>query len=78
MSDQSIDSVDRPRWMGVGRSAEQDSRAAAAAAARAAITGSDPKLVLVFASITHDPAQVQEGIREVAGDVPVLGCTTHG
>ena len=35
-------------------------------------------MLLVFAAITHDPAAVQEGIREVAGDVPVLGCTTHG
>ena len=77
MSD--VDKVaDRPRWMGVGRSAEQDSRAAAANAARDAIVGPDTKLVLVFAAITHDPAEVQEGIREVAGDVPVLGCTTHG
>ena len=67
-----------PRWMGVGRSAEQDSRTAAANAARDAIVGTDTKLVLVFAAITHDPAAVQEGIREVAGDVPVLGCTTHG
>ena len=77
MSD--VDKVaDRPRWMGVGRSAERDSRTAAATAARAAIVNPDTKLVLVFAAITHDPAAVLEGIREVAGDVPVLGCTTHG
>ena len=73
-----LNTADRPRWMGVGRSAEQDSHAAAAAAARAAVVGADPKLVLVFAAITHDPAAVQEGIREVVGEVPVLGCTTHG
>lgn len=66
------------RWMGVGRAGGADSRAAAIEAARAAVTGTDPKLLLVFAAITHDPALVQEGIREVVGDVPVLGCTTHG
>jgi hypothetical protein len=73
-----VDTDGRQRWMGVGRSVVQDSREAAAAAARDAITGEDTKLLLVFAAITHDPAAVQEGIREVAGDVPVLGCTTHG
>jgi len=66
------------RWMGVGRSTGDDSRAAAVEAARAAVTGPEPKLLLVFAAITHDPALIQEGIREVAGDTPVLGCTTHG
>jgi hypothetical protein len=73
-----VDTGGRQRWMGVGRSVVQDSREAAAAAARDAITGEDTRLLLVFAAITHDPAAVQEGIREVAGDVPVLGCTTHG
>src|SRR5437763_269856 len=73
-----VDADGRQRWMGVGRSVVQDSREAAVAAARAAITGEDTKLVLVFAAITHDPAAVQEGIREVVGEVPVLGCTTHG
>jgi hypothetical protein len=66
------------RWMGVGRAGGADSRAAAVEAARTAVTGTDPKLLLVFAAITHDPALVQEGIREVVGEVPVLGCTTHG
>src|SRR5947209_10017890 len=66
------------RWMGVGRGTGTDSRAAAIDAARAAVTGTEPKLLMVFAAITHDPAAVQEGIREVVGDVPVIGCTTHG
>jgi hypothetical protein len=70
--------MEKNRWMGVGRAAGTDSRAAATEAARAAVTGPEPKLLLVFAAITHDPALVQEGIREVVGDVPVLGCTTHG
>ncbi len=66
------------RWMGVGRSAAPDSRLAAAAATRVAITGPDAKLLLAFSAITHDPAQIQEGIAEVAPGIPVLGCTTHG
>lgn len=70
--------MERNRWMGVGRAGGPDSRAAAAEAARTAVTGTGPKLLMVFAAITHDPAVVQAGIREVVGDVPVIGCTTHG
>jgi hypothetical protein len=64
--------------MGVGRSADADSRAAAAAAARDAMVGTDAKLFLVFSGIAHDLAAVQEGVEEVARDVPVIGCTTGG
>ena len=66
------------RWVGVGRSASVDSHAAGMAAARDAVTGADAKLVLVFAAITHDLAAVQAGVLEVAGAVPLIGCTTHG
>jgi hypothetical protein len=65
--------------MGVGRSAAgQASRAAGATAARAAVVGEEPRLLLVFAAISHDLGAVQDGVREVAGGVPVIGCTTHG
>src|SRR5690349_22594315 len=73
----SADALGR-RWMGVGRSGESDSRTAAATATRTAITGSEPKVLLVFSAITHDPAAVLAGIRDVAPGVPVVGCTTHG
>jgi hypothetical protein len=66
------------RWMGVGRAGGSDSRAAGATAVRAALTGPDPKLVLVFAGIAHDLVAVQEGIGDVVAGVPLLGCTTHG
>ncbi|WP_344613110.1 FIST signal transduction protein [Dactylosporangium salmoneum] len=69
---------DGRRWMGVGRSAESDSRAAARAAARAAVRGAEPKLFIAFTAITHDQAEVLAGLREVAGSVPVAGCTTNG
>jgi hypothetical protein len=66
------------RWMGVARSAEADSRAAAATAARAAIVGPDPKLLVVFFAISHDPHEVVAGIRDVTTGIPVIGCSTHG
>jgi hypothetical protein len=69
---------ERRRWMGVGRSAEKDSRAAALASAREAITGPAPKLLMVFAAIDHDPAALMEGFREAAPGASVVGCTTHG
>jgi hypothetical protein len=66
------------RWFGVGRSTSRDSYAAGAEAARAALTGPDAKLLLVFAAISHDLAALQSGVQDVAGPVPVIGCTTHG
>jgi hypothetical protein len=64
--------------MGAGRSENRDSRAAGAAAARAAVVGAEPKLLIVFAAISHDPAALLDGIGSVVPDVPVIGCSTHG
>lgn len=69
---------DDRRWMGVGRSRNRDSPAAGAEAARAALVGRQPKLLMVFAGIDHDPAALLDGLREVAAEVPVIGCSTHG
>ncbi|GAA3215349.1 FIST signal transduction protein [Dactylosporangium siamense] len=66
------------RWLAVGRSDSPDTRTAAATATRSAMTGPEPKLVIVFSAITHDPAAVLDGVRQVAAGVPVVGCTTHG
>jgi hypothetical protein len=66
------------RWMGVGRRADSDSRTAARTAAVEALVGDDPKLVVVFFAITHDAGAIVAGIREVAPDVPLIGCSTHG
>ncbi len=66
------------RWMGVGRSQLEDSCAAAVAAVDAAIRGEEPKLLIAFAAITHDPAAVVASLRKAAPGVPVVGCTTHG
>src|SRR6266480_3687080 len=51
------------RWFGVGRSDLAASYEAGAEAARAALAGADPKLLLVFAAITHDLAALQAGDR---------------
>jgi hypothetical protein len=71
-------SMQQRRWMGVGRSAEPDSRTAATEAARSAMTGPEAKLLLVFAGIDHDPAALLDAFRAVAPGVAVVGCTTHG
>ena len=71
-------SRDGRRWMGVGQSEHRDSRTAAMAAGRAALVGDDPKLLIVFAGIDHNGAAMLDGLRAVADDVPVIGCSTHG
>jgi hypothetical protein len=68
----------RRRWMGVGRSDDADARRAGARAARLALAGDEPRLLVVFGSIRYDPAELLAGIRESAGDTPVIGCSTHG
>jgi hypothetical protein len=66
------------RWLGVGHSDLPGHREAGADAARRAVTGTDPRLLVVFCSVHRDPAEVLAGIREVAGDVPLIGCSSGG
>lgn len=66
------------RWMGVGRSTENGSAVAAAAATHQAVRGDGPKLLLVFASAAHDPAEVARGVGAAAPGVPMIGCSAHG
>ncbi len=61
------------RWLSVGSSADADSHRAGAAAATAALTGSEPRLLVVFRTTDHDPAQVLAAINEVSGGVPLAG-----
>ncbi|MGC9668431.1 FIST signal transduction protein [Planosporangium sp. 12N6] len=61
------------RWLSVGSSAATDPRAAAEAAVTAALTGADPKLLLVFCAARHDPRAVLAGVRSVAAGVPLIG-----
>jgi hypothetical protein len=64
------------RWFGVGFYG--GARAAGARAADDALVHDDPKLLIVFCSQAHDLRQLLGQIRERAGDVPLIGCTTAG
>jgi hypothetical protein len=64
------------RWFGVGFCG--GARAAGARAADDALVHDDPKLLIVFCSQTYDLRQLLGQIRERAGDVPLIGCTTAG
>jgi hypothetical protein len=66
------------RWIGVGSSAAKGSREAGIEAATAALTGSDPKLLVVFVSPAHDLQALLAGIRSVAPETPLIGCSTAG
>ena len=66
------------RWIGVGSSGQPDSRAAGAAAALEAIQGPSAKLLIAFASPSHDLQPLISGIRGLLPDVPLIGCTTSG
>ncbi len=66
------------RWVGSGWSDAADSHKAGEEAARAALVGDDPGLVVVFASPAHDLEALQAGMRDVVGDAPIVGCTSSG
>ena len=66
------------RWFGVGRSALSDSAKAGAMAAAAAVVGEDAKLIVVFASASHDLGALLGGIRGRTGATPLIGCSTAG
>ncbi|MGO1057159.1 FIST signal transduction protein [Crossiella sp. CA198] len=66
------------RWLGVGSAAGPDAAIAAFRAASGALNGEDARLLLVFASVVYDPAQVAEGLAMAAPGVPVIGCSSRG
>lgn len=66
------------RWIAVGGSCEGDSLAAGRAAAGEALAGPDPKLLITYCADSHDAEAVLAGIHSVAGDVPLIGCSTAG
>jgi hypothetical protein len=63
------------RWLGSGCAAGLPPREAGARAARQALSGPDPALLVVFCSALLDPAEVLAGVHEVAGEVPLVGCS---
>ena len=64
------------RWFGVGFC--EGAPGAGASAAGDALVHDDPRLLIVFCSPAHDLRQLLRQIRERAGDVPLIGCTTAG
>lgn len=66
------------RWLGVGSGCAREPARAGADAARAAITGADPKLLLVFAGADIDLDPLLASIAETAPGVPLVGATTAG
>lgn len=71
-------SLPASRWLGVGSSVLSDSRSAGLEAATAALTQPDAQLLLAFYSDNHDAAALAAGISEVAGGIPVVGCSSVG
>jgi len=66
------------RWVGVGYSSEPDPSQAGMAAASAALRGRETRLVVVFASPAYDLEALHRSIRDLAPDVPLIGCSTAG
>ena len=66
------------RWFGVGTSNKRDSAVAGRDAAKAALAGADPRLLVVFASVAHDLQALVDAIGDASGDVPLVGCSTAG
>jgi hypothetical protein len=64
------------RWFGVGFC--QGAREAGVSAADDALVHDDPKLLIVFCSAAHNLRRLLRQIRERAGQVPLIGCTTAG
>jgi hypothetical protein len=69
---------ERERWVGVGHGVGPGAFDAGATAASGAVCGGDAKLLIVFASDSLDLRAVASAIHDVAGDVPMIGCSTAG
>jgi hypothetical protein len=65
------------RWLGVG-SCEGARDRAGVRAVDDALIHDDPKLLIIFCSQAHDLGRLLREVRDRAGDVPLIGCTTSG
>ncbi len=65
------------RWVGVGK-AEGDTAGAAVRAYTQAVVGEDPRLLVVFASQTHDLQTLVDSLDDCSGGLPLIGCSTAG
>ena len=67
------------RWAAMGRSAKPEGALAGRHAVGDALAGgAAPKLILLFCSPAYDITEVLSGVAEVAGDAPLIGCSTAG
>jgi hypothetical protein len=66
------------RSVRVGHSWHTGPRQAGAEATLDALQLAEPRLLVVFASFGYDLAELLAGVHGVAGDVPVIGCSTAG
>src|SRR5256714_11116077 len=66
------------RCVRVGHSWHAGARRAGAEATLDALQLAEPRLLVVFASFGYDLPELLAGVHEVAGDVPVIGCSTAG
>src|SRR4029450_8094155 len=78
VGDVTISIEPRPRWVGVGTSTDADSTRAGIDAAKAALRGDDARLLIVFASDTHDLKALLAGVNETSGGVPLIGGSAAG
>lgn len=69
---------EQPRWVAVGHAAGDDAEAIGRTAARAALGGDEPKLLVAFASDDLDLAAFAAAVCEESGGVPLVGCSTAG
>ena len=65
------------RWFAIGQADRSEAKPGAVAADRA-MAGDDAKLLIVFCSAAQDLAAVVGQIRDRAGPVPLIGCSTAG
>jgi hypothetical protein len=68
----------RRRSVRVGHSWDTVAHRAGADATLDALQLADPRLLVVFASFGYDLPELLGGVHSVAGDVPVIGCSTAG
>jgi hypothetical protein len=68
----------RRRCVRVGHSWHPRARRAGAEATLDALQLAEPRLLMVFASFGYDLPELLAGVHQVAGDVPVIGCSTAG
>lgn len=66
------------RWAATGASTDVDARRAGREAAGQARIRPDGRLVVVFSADSYDLADLLDGVREVTGDIPLIGCSTAG